>query len=72
MMRKISAMILLVFFAFAQGYTAEKPGNLVKRAAEIHHAVVTIDSHTDTPLRMVQKGFDISVKHDAPQRIYKN
>ena len=47
------------------GYSEKKPGSLEKKASEIHQAVLTLDSHTDTPLQMVQKGFDISVSHDA-------
>ena len=53
------------------GYSAEKPGNLEKKAAGIHRAVVTIDSHTDTPLRMMQRGFDMSVRHDARKEYTK-
>ncbi len=51
---------LLTGFCFA----AEKPENLKKRASEIHHSVLTVDSHTDTPLQLTQKGFDMSLRHD--------
>jgi membrane dipeptidase len=44
---------------------ASSPGDTAQLAARIHRAVLTLDSHTDTPLRMVQPGFDISVRHDA-------
>lgn len=64
-MKRIAGLIVFNLLAFTIGYTAEKPGDLEKKAAEIHHSVVTIDSHTDTPLQMVQQGFDMSVKHDA-------
>jgi len=46
---------------------AANPGKIEKKAARIHKEVLTIDSHTDTPLRMMIKGFDIGVKHD-PRR----
>ena len=52
-------------------FAAKKPGDLEKKAAEIHRAVLTVDSHTDTPLRMVQKGFDMSVRHDARKEYTK-
>jgi membrane dipeptidase len=39
--------------------------DITKHARQIHQSVVTIDSHTDTPLRMIQSGFDMSVHHDA-------
>lgn len=35
-----------------------------RKAKRIHAAVLTIDSHNDTPLRMVRPGFDWSQRHD--------
>jgi membrane dipeptidase len=55
--------LIILFPAFC--LAGQKPGNIEKKAAIIHQAVLTIDSHTDTPLRMIQKGFDMSVRHDA-------
>ena len=37
---------------------------LVKRALEIHDRVLTLDTHADTPLRMLEPGFDLSERHD--------
>jgi membrane dipeptidase len=37
---------------------------LVQKALEIHHRVLTLDTHADTPLRMIQPGFDMSERHD--------
>lgn len=37
---------------------------LVQRALEIHDRVLTVDTHADTPLRMIEPGFDMSVRHD--------
>ena len=42
---------------------------LAVKAAKIHASVITIDSHTDTPLRMMQKGFDMIQRHD-PRKEY--
>ena len=36
---------------------------LVERAGDIHERVFTIDSHVDTPTRMVRGGFDIAQRH---------
>jgi membrane dipeptidase len=44
-------------------------GNIEKKAARIHGEVLTIDSHNDTPLRMMVKGFDINARHD-PRKEY--
>jgi len=64
---RLSGFILLILVC---GYSwAGNPAGIEKKAAKIHREVLTIDSHTDTPLRMMQKGFDISVRHD-PRKEY--
>jgi membrane dipeptidase len=70
-MNKIYGVIVLILMVFCMGFSAEKPGDLEKKAAQIHRSVLTVDSHTDTPLRMMQKGFDMSVKHDARKEYTK-
>lgn len=35
-----------------------------KKAMAIHDRVLTIDTHADTPLRMIQPGFDMGERHD--------
>ena len=37
---------------------------LIARALEIHDRVLTFDSHADTPLRMIEPGFDMAERHD--------
>lgn len=37
---------------------------LVARALKIHDRVLTFDSHADTPLRMIEPGFDMAERHD--------
>ncbi|MEM8768494.1 MAG: dipeptidase [Pseudomonadota bacterium] len=37
---------------------------LIAQALEIHDRVLTLDTHADTPLRMIEPGFDMSVRHD--------
>lgn len=43
---------------------AETEEQLVARALVIHDRVLTMDTHADTPLRMIEPGFDMSVRHD--------
>ena len=43
---------------------AESEEALVARALEIHDRVLTFDSHADTPLRMIEPGFDMGERHD--------
>ena len=42
----------------------ETEQQLIDRALKIHKDVLTLDTHADTPLRMIEPGFDMSVKHD--------
>ncbi|MCX6152386.1 MAG: dipeptidase [Ignavibacteriales bacterium] len=38
---------------------------LSDEASELHKEMLTIDTHTDTPLRLLYDNFDISKKHDS-------
>ncbi|MCU7497320.1 MAG: membrane dipeptidase [Ignavibacteria bacterium] len=38
---------------------------LKKEADELHKEIVSVDTHTDAPLNLMDKGFDISKPHDA-------
>ncbi|MEO1233427.1 MAG: membrane dipeptidase, partial [Myxococcota bacterium] len=37
------------------------------RALAIHDRVLTLDTHADTPLRMIEPGFDMGVRHDPEE-----
>jgi len=43
---------------------AETEEELVQRALEIHKRVLTLDTHADTPLRMIEPDFDMAERHD--------
>ena len=61
----------LVFALTAMLITSScTPGEekLRKKAEKIHRQVLTLDSHTDTPLRMMRSDFDISQRHDPRER----
>jgi membrane dipeptidase len=45
----------------------ETEAQLVKRALEIHKRVLTLDTHADTPLRMIEPGFDMAERHDPKE-----
>ena len=42
----------------------ETEQELIARALEIHDRVLTVDTHADTPLRMIEPGFDMAERHD--------
>ena len=43
---------------------ADSESKLEKKAARIHAAAYTVDSHTDTPLRLNRMGFDFGLRND--------
>ncbi|MEO1034311.1 MAG: dipeptidase [Pseudomonadota bacterium] len=43
---------------------AETEAELVARALDIHDRILTLDTHADTPLRMIEPGFDMAERHD--------
>lgn len=42
----------------------DKEEDITQKALEIHDRILTIDTHADTPLRMIQPDFDMSERHD--------
>ena len=45
-------------------YGNETESELIERALSIHNKVLTLDTHADTPLRMIEPGFRMSDRHD--------
>ncbi len=54
----LSASLLLVAGAVSAKESPEK------KAARIHQSVLTIDTHSDTPLNLLRDGFDAGIKQD--------
>ena len=45
-------------------YGNETESELIERALSIHKKILTLDTHADTPLRMIEPGFSMSDRHD--------
>lgn len=54
-------LTFLLAVSFSNGYTGEKGA---ARAARLHRGLLTVDSHTDTPLRLIREGTDLSKSSD--------
>lgn len=63
-MIKQSLLLPVFWFAF---FTAFAQEHNHQKAQRIHQQALTIDSHTDTPLRFVRSEFEISENHDPKQ-----
>ncbi len=58
-------LIALVVSGCSGNQTAnETEEELIERALAIHDRILTLDTHADTPLRMIQPGFDMAERHD--------
>jgi membrane dipeptidase len=53
---------MVVLMAGCSGNNTKE--TLEAKAARIHKAVLTVDTHTDTPLRIMREDFDLSQRHD--------
>lgn len=68
--RLLIAMALGVSLSACQSPTVSETSTdadeqaLVERALAIHDRVLTLDTHADTPLRMIEPGFDMAERHD--------
>lgn len=61
-------LTLILVFLFGCKNHLSKSERLEIKAAKIHKEVLTIDSHTDTPLRLTRPGFDFSKRNDSTHR----
>lgn len=70
--KKLSLFLLTVVFLYnckekptpTTATKTETEEELVQRALEIHSRILTLDTHADTPLRMIEPGFDMAERHD--------
>ncbi len=61
----INRTLIFLIIAFVPLSVYPGSGNRwIRKAQRLHRRIITIDSHNDTPLRMMQKGFDITRRHD--------
>ncbi|MEM1324727.1 MAG: dipeptidase [Bacteroidota bacterium] len=57
-------LFLLIFILGCKSSATLSEADLTKKALAIHDRVLTVDTHADTPLRMIQPGFDMAERHD--------
>jgi membrane dipeptidase len=60
-MKKYLSVLLTLLFLSGCSTPDEK---LKKQADRIHRDILTVDTHCDTPMDIVESGFDLGVKHD--------
>ncbi len=69
-MKKI-LVSLLILTLFCSCRNVSNDEQQVARALKINKKVFTVNSHTDTPMRFVRDGFDLSEKHNVRDDVSK-
>ena len=65
---KMTKFIAVVLFFFGLNSSIQASGKLsVKKMMKLHNSVLTIDTHCDTPMSMLDDSFDVGVKNSPPQ-----
>ena len=57
-----------LFFLFLNsfcGFSQTPLNEIDKKVDRIHQRILTVDSHTDTPMNLMGQGFDISRNHQS-------
>lgn len=65
-MKKRITLLLFISCLIISGCTASRnTGSLTGEADKLHNEIISIDTHTDAPLRLIYDNFDIRKSHDA-------
>jgi membrane dipeptidase len=64
MQKVLIYFLLFLFYPGLNVLSSNGSKDIDKRVENIHKKILSVDSHTDTPLRLQQKDFDISKRHD--------
>lgn len=59
-------LIVIALSGFKADDTNQK---LWKKALKIHEHALTVDTHCDTPMMMLKKGFEIGEQHESPKSL---
>lgn len=62
MKRHISLLLLLLVFVFSS--CGDEEARLVKKADRLHDKILTVDTHCDTPMRLMRSDFDLGVRNE--------
>ena len=65
---KLTSILCIVLFTQACSKNSDESTHqnisLSSSALELHDRILTLDSHADTPLRLMEPGFDLAERHD--------
>jgi membrane dipeptidase len=65
MLTAMRKSLIILFAALLLAGCADKDTQLKKKAENIHSGCLTVDTHCDTPMNLVESGFDLGVRHET-------
>lgn len=62
-----AVIMVLALGGLFNGNTAKEKEGVDKKVKEIHEQAITVDTHCDTPMALLDEGFDVGKKNTQPQ-----
>ncbi|HCC72097.1 MAG TPA: membrane dipeptidase [Bacteroidales bacterium] len=63
-MKRFHSIAIIALLLFVCSSCGDEEARIIKRADNIHQAILTVDTHCDTPMRLMRSGFDLGVRND--------
>ncbi|HDZ40452.1 MAG TPA: membrane dipeptidase [Bacteroidetes bacterium] len=63
-MKNNLSILLIVFLPFIFSSCGNEEARIAKKADRIHRSVLTVDTHCDTPMRLMRSDFDLGVRNE--------
>ncbi|MBN1387705.1 MAG: dipeptidase [Bacteroidales bacterium] len=63
-MKRNLLISVIILISFALSSCGDEEARITKKADKIHKAVLTVDTHCDTPMRLMRSDFDLGVENE--------
>ena len=63
-MKRNLSIALMLFVSFALSSCGDEQARITRKADKIHEAILTVDTHCDTPMRLMRSDFDLGVRNE--------
>ncbi|MBS0010995.1 MAG: dipeptidase [Bacteroidales bacterium] len=64
-MKRYFSLLMIFLLSFAFSSCGDEEARIQKKADRIHKAVLTVDTHCDTPMRLMRSDFDLGVRNES-------
>ncbi|MGD9344322.1 MAG: dipeptidase [Candidatus Aminicenantes bacterium] len=64
----LGGVLLFLFYGMMACSSQQKDGDFAARVSELHDKVLTVDTHADTPSRLLSGDWDIGERHESTGR----